>query len=371
MIRLLSLGVGYGGRVGDCTIMSDGKVTLVIDGYCSATADKVIKYLKARNVNAPYLFISHAHYDHYDGIRKIIKDKWFSPKALYLYKPATLNPNFSRDVAEERKTLQAIIDLAKSRGIPVKYMDHGTYKFGDIRLKAARIQPKTAKNSDAYLNDGSLCFYFYDLGFVTSGDGPSDIGDLCKAKRWHPVFFKIPHHGNNCSEHNARWLKNNGARYCWDNDPSKTITEFLRYGRQRCQQAGIKWLSNNTDLNAIWQNGKCSIYKDGVVYRYECGYKGRTALRNPTVSVVRSVMRGTYGNGDARTTNLIDAGFYPVATQNRVNKVESFARGIMDGTMDFGKNAVRIAKIDKLMGAGYGQLVQDYINVLSGKKKSV
>ena len=368
---MVSLGVGYGSRVGDCIIVSDFTNTLVIDGYCGGSADKVIKYLKKRRISSPYLFISHAHYDHYDGIRRIIRDKWFTPRTLYLYKPSSLNANFSRDVRDEQSELQAIINEAKKRGIPVKYMDHGSYRFGDIKMKVGRLQPKTANNSDAYLNDGSLCFYFPEMRFLTSGDGPSDIGDLCKAKRWRPVWFKIPHHGNNCSEHNAVWLKNNGARWCWDNDPSKTITEFLRYGRQRCIQAGIKWLSNNTDLNAIWQNGKCSIYKDGAVYRYECAYKGKTALRNPNVSVVRAAMRGDYGNDNKRTTNLIDAGFYPVSTQNRVNKVDAYARGIMDGSMDFGKGAVRIAKIDKLMGAGYGQLVQDYINVLSGKREKL
>lgn len=370
MIRMISLGVGYGGRGGDCTIF-EGTETLVIDGYCSETAKKVVSFLKKRKHKAPYLLISHAHYDHYNGIEKIIDDEWFRPKALMCYKSSSLNPNFARAVMEEQKALQRIIDKAKKRGIPVKYIDHGTYRFGDLRMKVARIQPKTAGNSDEYLNDGSICCYFPDLRYLTSGDGSANIGDLCKSKGWKPIFFKIPHHGNNCNQHNARWLKDNGARFCWDNDPSKVITEFLRYGRLRCQQAGIKWLSNNEDLNAIWQNGKCSIYKDGAVYRYECAYKGKTSLHSPRATTVRDVLRDKYGAKDIRVTNLINAGFYPVATQSKANKVVATAKGIMDGSLNYGKGAVRLAKVDSLLGIGYGQLVQDYINVLAGVRKEL
>lgn len=368
MIRLLSPGVGNGSRVGDCTIISDGANHLVIDGYCGSDADRVIQYLKKRNIKKPYLFISHAHYDHYDGIRRIIRDGWFAPKTLYCYKPSSINANFTPTVRSEQKTLQSIINEATQKGIPVRYMDHGTYRFGEIKLKVFRQQPKTAGNSDAYLNNGSLCFWFPELSYFTSGDGPENIGDLCKAKGVRPKFFKIPHHGNNCSEHNAQWLRTNGARYCWDNDPSKTITQFLAYGRRRCQQTQIKWFSNNEDINAIYQNGRCSIYKDGGVYKYECTYKGKAALKNPDALVCRYVLRGTYGKGNSRTTALIDAGWYPVATQNKVNKVTALARRIKDGVVDYGKGSARIAKIDEELGKGFGQLVQDYINVLCGKR---
>ena len=37
----------------------------------------------------------------------------------------------------------------------------------------------------------------------------------------------------------------------------------------------------------------------------------------------------------------------------------------------YGKNQNRINRIDKELGNGYGQLVQDYINVLYGVRKGV
>ena len=49
-----------------------------------------------------------------------------------------------------------------------------------------------------------------------------------------------------------------------------------------------------------------------------------------------------------------------------VNKVISLAKGIKDGSLKYGTGKKRISKIDKELGTGYGQLVQDEINVLYG-----
>jgi hypothetical protein len=54
-----------------------------------------------------------------------------------------------------------------------------------------------------------------------------------------------------------------------------------------------------------------------------------------------------------------------------VNKVIALAKDIKSGKKDYGKNKDRINRIDKELGKGYGQLVQDYINVLYGVRKSV
>lgn len=360
-----------GPRFGDATVLDDGKHCLVVDGYCGYGTTKLIKWLKANRRTTPYLLISHAHYDHYYGIRKIINDKWFNPAALYVYKPSSINAGFAKAVQEEQKTLQAIIDEARARKIPIRYIDHGSYKIGEIRFKAGREQPKTAGNSDEYLNNGSLCLWFPDLLYFTSGDGPDQIFRMCKKMGARPKFFKIPHHGNACDRTQSAGMKTLGAKFCWDNDISTSITFFLTTGRLRCQQAGIKWFSCIGDINIIAQNGKVSIYKDGGVYRYVCPYKGKTALHSPRVDTVRAVIRGDYGKDNARTTNLIDAGFYPVATQTKANKVISTAKGIMEGRLNYGKGAVRIAKVDSLLGIGYGQLVQDYIDILAGVRKKL
>lgn len=362
-----------GPRFGDGTVVEiENKIYLVIDGYCGAGTAKLIAYLKSRKISSPYLFISHAHYDHYKGIREIIRDKYFSPKALYMYDPTSLNASYSKDVRSEIKTMQAIETEARKRGIPVSYLKHDQrLQFGSIKMMVYRIQPRGGDCSDSHINDGSLCFWFPELKYWTSGDGPEKIYDMCKSVGAKPAIFKIPHHGNNCPQSQARGMKSIGAKFCWDNDISTSYTEFLMYGRRRCIEAGIKYFSCIGDLNIVYFQKRACIYKDGNVYRYTCDYAGKSTLKSPDVSVIRNILRGKYGSGNTRITKLINAGYYPISAQNKVNSVVDTAKGIKNGSLNYGKNAARIAKIDSILGKGYGQLVQDYINVLCGVKKEV
>ena len=82
-------------------------------------------------------------------------------------------------------------------------------------------------------------------------------------------------------------------------------------------------------------------------------------------------MQGKYSTSDARTTKLLDENYNPNLVQKAVNKVITLAADIYSGAADYGRHETRIAKIDKELGKGYGQLVQDYINVLAGVRKSV
>lgn len=371
-----------GPRWGDAQIIDDGVNFEVIDGYCGVGTTRLISRLKKRKIRTPYLHISHAHWDHYHGIRQIINDPYFKPKALYCYKPSSLNYRVSHNsggashVRSEIKNLETIIKEAKSKGIKVIYVNHGDkIKHGDIEFYVYRKQPTTILGDDdygdAYINDGSLCYWFKNISYWTSGDGCEKIYDMCKAVGANPKFFKIPHHGNNCPLLQANGMKDNGAIYCWDNDYSTNITDFLKYGRRRCIEAGIKYLDCHGDLNAIFFGGQAVIYKDYKKYTYKCAYKGKTRLRGTYYVVVRKAMRGDYGNNDDRITNLLDIGRYPLAIQNRVNRVVQLAKDIKSGKVNYGKGAERIARINKELGNGYGQLVQDYIDVLYGIKESV
>lgn len=360
-----------GPRWGDAQIIDDGTNYLVIDGYCGIGTTRLIKRLKMRQIRNPYLLITHAHWDHYCGIRKIIRDEWFKPKALYCQDPSSIG-DVSGGVRSEKQTLRNIISEARGRGIPVKYLKDGDrVQLGEIDFFIYRKTEPYEGNNEAYLNDASLCCWFHTLGYWTSGDGPMKIYDLCRARGAKPKFFKIPHHGNNCPRLQAIGMKSLGAKYCWDNDYNTQITEFLRYGRNRCIQAGIRYFGCHGDLNVIFFGGLAVIYKDFKKYTYKCLYQGKTALRGANATIVRKTLRGTYGTANTRITKLIDAGYYPLAVQQNVDRVVEIAKGIKSGKLRYGTNEARIAKIDKELGKGYGQLVQDYINVLYGIRKEV
>ena len=323
-----------GPRWGDAQIIDDGTNFEVIDGYCGVGAQRLIKRLKDRKIKSPYLHISHAHGDHDGGILDIIRDSYFAPKGLYVpdansYKDGMSNSEIKGDVAY----LNKIIAEAKAKKIPVTVLKHGMkIDHGDIHIKVFKEQPEYQGASEdphgwAFVNDGSLCYWFPDLEYFTSGDGPERIYDSCKRWGIKPIFFKIPHHGNNCPKSQANGMKSAGAIYCWDNDYSTSITDFLMYGRNRCIQAGLKYLSVHGDINVIFFGKRAVIYKDGKIYRYTCAYNGKATLKDPTLENVKAVLKGQAGNDDDRVTYLLNRSMNPGLIQNEINELYKLIKG--------------------------------------------
>ena len=336
MIRLQCIGLyksdfsGGETRLGDSQIIDDGKNYEVIDGYCGAGTERLLTTLEDRKIKSPNLYITHPHYDHRYGIRAILKDKSFKPKRLYCQNPAVIKP-YSDAIRSDIDALKTIISEAKARKIPVTYLSDGqSIVHGDIKFKVYFETPTYNGNSDAYLNDGSLSFWFPELKYLTTGDA----GFACANKHnLYPVFIKGGHHGNRLDGYKlkpsqmAKWLYQHGCRFYWDNDYSESLTDFLQTGREDAQTAGMKILSIHGDINFIAQSGYVSIYKDNKVYRYKCAYKGQTALKQPNLDVVMDVLRGDCGSDNARISCVINRGYYPIATQDKVNEIIKLVRG--------------------------------------------
>lgn len=366
-------------RSGSCVIFTDGKETVIIDGYLGVGKRKLIKWLKKMGIRTPWLYLTHTHGDHLDGLEEIVEDPWFEPKGFRCYDPSTIKSgaNQNGEIRADRNALIEVINTCKKKGIPVRYVHSSdTYTHGDIKFKVYREQPAFEGNKEdhhgwSYLNDGSLVFWFYQLGTIVDGDGPMAIGEFCQKRGIHAKDFQIPHHGGNCNKGRAELMRKLGAIYCWDDSYCSDNDEFVQFGRRRCIQAGIKHYGVRGDINTIYFGGRAVIYKGSAIYRYSCTYKGKPALKGHTADVVRKVMRGTYGNDDTRTTNLLDENYNPGLVQKSVNAVINTAKGIKSGKLDYGRNEERLKRLDKEFGTGYGQLIQDYINVLAGIRKAV
>ena len=371
-------------RHGDTQVLIDdkNKICFVIDGGCDDCVTALISYLKRNGIKKVYLLLSHPHYDHAAGLKKIIEDSYFTVLCFYCYDPDSLKSGLrdnkgSKSVREDIDYLNRIIAKAKAKKIPVKYLKHGDkVELGDIKFKVFREQPKRVEDDDdngwSYVNDGSLCCYFYEWYYWTSGDGSERVWDFIKKLGIKVKFFKIPHHGNNCPRSQANGLKAQGADYCWYNDlePNGVGTnDFTEFGANRCKQAGIKVFECIGDINFVVANGRFLIYKDGKKYAFSVPYKGTFTFKlNGLVDVVRDVFMGKYKTSNTRMTRLLDAGYEPVAIQDRVNLVVNTAQKIIDGKVNYGKNEQRIKNLDKEFGTGYGQLIQDEINSLLNAK---
>ena len=324
-------------RYGDTQVLTDGKYTLVIDGMCGTGATKLITWLKKNKKQKVWLLITHWHDDHFVGIEKILNDSYFKPQMLICPNPTWLDPGLKGPAA---KTVQAcindgnrIVALAKKKKIPVKFPVSGSaYKFGELKFKLYKQLPKQPYSDDphawGFVNDGSISAFFPEYGYWTSGDGCgiSDQKDRIRhlGLAGKIKFFKIDHHGGYCTESNAQFFKQQGADFCWYNDlePNGVGTEeFTQFGARRCKQADIHVFESVGDINWIAKDKKVVIYKDFKSYSYDCAYKGKATLKGASRKVANDVIAGKYGSDNERITNLLDAGYYPIAVQKLVNKI--------------------------------------------------
>lgn len=313
-----------GPRWGDAQIIDDGVNYEVIDGYCGAGTTHLVKALKDRGIKSPYLYITHAHYDHRYGVRQIINDSYFSPKAIYCQGPSTITA-YNSDIKSDLDALKTIIREAKERKIPVHYLGDGDkIVHGEIKFTVYRDFPKYNGNNEAYLNDGSLCFWFPELKYLTTGDAGLDCA---KEHNLNPIWIKIGHHGNDCPRAISTWLYNHGTRYCWDNDYNTKLTDFLMTGREDCIAVGMKYFSCHGDINAIFFSKKGVIYKDGNIYRYDCSYNGKPTLAGPTLANVKAVLSGKAGNSNARVTYLLNRKMNPGLIQKEINELYKLIKG--------------------------------------------
>ena len=313
-----------GPRWGDAQIIDDGKNFEVIDGYCGVGTSHLIKALKDRSIKSPYLYITHAHYDHRYGVRQIINDSYFTPKGLYCQDPSTITA-YNSDIKSDLDALKTIIREAKAKNIPIHYLGDGDkIVHGEIKFTVYRDFPKFNGNNEAYLNDGSLCFWFPELKYLTTGDAGLDCA---KEHNLNPIWIKIGHHGNDCPRAISTWLYNHGTRYCWDNDYNTKLTDFLMTGREDCIAVGMKYFSCHGDINAIFFSKRAVLYKDGKIYRYECSFTGKHTLVEPTLEVVKDVLRGKAGTTNDRVTYLLNRHQNPGVIQNEVNELYKLIKG--------------------------------------------
>ena len=285
MISIKALGMyssdfsGGETRNGDTQIATDGKYFDVMDGGCDRYATRLITHLKSRNIRDPYMHISHCHYDHRDGIEKILSDPWFSPRGLYCQDPDSITGHSSA-IRSDINALRKIIDKAKNKGIPVIYLgNEDKIEHGDIKITVYRQYPKYSGNSDAYLNDGSLCYWFAALRYLTTGDASM----WCAYKyNLNPLIVKGGHHGNDMSADGylkpsqmCVWLFMHGCRFYWDNDFSTKLTDFLMTGREDAINAGMTFIDIHGDIDMIFAEGKVTISHGGKTYTAAVPYQGK------------------------------------------------------------------------------------------------
>lgn len=183
---------------------------ILVDGGEPTAANKIISFLKARGMTTLTLVLTHAHYDHSYGIKKILQDKAFSINALYCIDPSYMKPRMAKEYAgkswykelceEYRDNGIKPVELAKKRGIPVIYAVTGMeISIGYLKGKVFCYKgPFRADGNHVwtFINDSSLQI-MWAWGEYTGGDAIDGASYFARQGAFKGcVLAKAPHHGN-------------------------------------------------------------------------------------------------------------------------------------------------------------------------------
>lgn len=264
--------------------------TLVVDGFDgSSPSKKLIQYLKDHKYKEVYELLSHPHVDHGKGLRMINTDSYFTVHALYCYDPESIahgigSSSNGKAVKEDYNYFKEGIEEARKKGADIRFITTGDkVALGDIVFEVWRKQPTKFTSNDggkgyAFINDGSLCTLFRSLCFLTTGDGPSELKEALAYFAALVFFYMVSHHGNNCTESNAKALKAAGCKLAYQTNIEKNgpgTTSFTQYGTKRVKEQGIPVLQQDQDIIFTAGNGKLTVKQGSKSWTFDIPYNGK------------------------------------------------------------------------------------------------
>lgn len=279
-------------RHGDgVAIICDGEV-LLIDGFEGGEpTNRMMDWLEANNVKEiDKALLTHAHWDHFNGLKIIERDDRFHIKVLYCYNPETLrhgvdNSENGRSVKSDIAEMYNFINVMKEHGTNVIYVDDGDkITVGDVSFDICRSQPTGFTSLDqnhayAFINHGSLVLHSPDVELTFSGDGPDNIKEFIDKYGWKISFYDVSHHGNNCDRPNAIAVKKAGCVLAWQSCIEKNgvgSTGWTVYGSSRVKEQGIPVWQQDADVKFYAGGGKITFVQGTKKITKEVPYIGKT-----------------------------------------------------------------------------------------------
>lgn len=348
-------------RCGDGLVLHSNKgkgYTLVVDGFDGdEPTTKLINYLREKKYTDLYLLLSHPHYDHYKGLQMIMRNKTFTVKKLYTYDPESYafgigSSANGRAVKEDYQNHQAIITEARKLGAEIGFLRTSKKTaIGDIRFKTWRKQPKKFTEYDdgnayAFINDGSLCTYFWDLRTLLTGDGPTELKEALAYFDSDVYLCKVPHHGNSCSQSNAAALKSAGCKLAYQTNNEQNgpgTTSFTAYGSKRVKEQGIPVIQLDADITFTADKGVMTVKQGSKSWTFPVPY-GIDDIKPKTVEKVESALqpainpnRGFKGYNVSKRTAKIQyiVMHYTGAEGTAANNVAYFNGGNRNASADY------------------------------------
>lgn len=274
----------YSYRLGDAQIIhDDNKNAIVIDGGEDSLCNEIIKYCKSHGITHITYILSHWHYDHDRGM-KLLLDSSIIVDKIYCPPPADLTKLRDSDAKDDYSRAMTRIAQANKLKKSIIYPpadQYTTIKVGTIVCKIWRRSVRPSENVDYQVNNTSLCCYFPDLYYATTGDSINAFDTFLQTKPGKITVFKIPHHGNACTTNPCALLKEAGAQICWYNHSEKYGVDvggdsFSKWGAGYCKKHFICIRPFYT-ITMTACDKKLYIEQNGSKWSYDIPYDGKPA----------------------------------------------------------------------------------------------
>lgn len=274
----------YAYRRGDAQIIyDDDKHAIVIDGGEDWLCDQIISFCKSHGITHITYILSHWHYDHDRGM-KLLLDSSLIVDKIYCPPPSDLTRLRDSDARDDYSRAMQRIAQAQKLKKPIVYPAADTVtnvQVGLIQCKIWRRSIMPSENVDYQVNNTSLCCYFPQFCYVTTGDTINAFDAYLQTKPGTIKVFKIPHHGNACTNTPCALLKEAGGKICWYNHAEAYGTPiggdtFSHWGAKYCKDHGFICLRPFHAITMTVANKKLTIAQNGSVWRYDVPFDGKT-----------------------------------------------------------------------------------------------
>lgn len=155
-LRIHCIDVGQG----DCTLIQNGDITILIDGGEEIYADRIINYLHKQNISSIDVMIAtHPHSDHIGSLDRIIDN--FKVESIYM-----------NDIAYDSVSYTSLMNTILENKIPLFYPKEKETLTFEHNLTLTFLNCTQDKSYESGVNAYSLVtlLQFKDISYLSGGD---------------------------------------------------------------------------------------------------------------------------------------------------------------------------------------------------------
>ncbi len=230
----------YEYRRGDAQIIHDDeKNCIIIDGGEPDLCNKILAYCRNVGITHATYILTHWHPDHDAGMKQLLESSLVIDR-IYCPPPAEVK---ALDIDDYNRACRRIAQ-AKALKKQIIYPNPNAVTHvvvGKIRCHLWRRAGNRNDKTDYQVNNTSIQTYFPDMYYLSTGDIINAFEGYLSILNAPVKVFKVPHHGNACTDGPCRKLKELGAELCWYNDWEKKgasvgSSSFSKWGAGYCKK---------------------------------------------------------------------------------------------------------------------------------------